>query len=162
LQVLGLTNYSHDPDATALRNCIINDVETAKIALMYAIERLHSFAFVGTFETMRESLASWASMRTLDLHAKAWSSNKQHAFSYDDGEDSDEVCHSRAVQSTPCTTCFAVHALFNLTQVSKHTLYPNMRMLYKLQQQARCLDIPEELCVAATLLLDVVVCCMRA
>lgn len=84
-----MTNYSHDPDASVLRNCIINNNEAAKAALMYAIERLQSFTYVGTFETMRQSLASWASMRGLDLNAKAWSSNKQHAFSYDDGDDSE-------------------------------------------------------------------------
>lgn len=90
LQVLGLTNYSHDPEASVLRNCIINDKASAKAALIYAIERLQTFAFVGTFETMRESLPSWANMRGIDLDSKAWSSNKQHAFSYDDGDDNDE------------------------------------------------------------------------
>lgn len=93
LQVLGLTNYSADPDATVLRNCIINNKETAKVALLYAIERLQTFAYVGTFETMRESLASWASMRGLNMSTLSWSSNKQHAFSYDDGDEQehDEV-----------------------------------------------------------------------
>lgn len=81
-----------------LRNCIIKDRAAAKAALLYAIERLRTFAYVGTFETMRESLSSWASMRGLDLQTKAWSSNKQHAFSYDDSEgDDNEVCE--------CSTC---------------------------------------------------------
>jgi hypothetical protein len=106
LQVLGLTNYSHDPEATVLRNCIINDKASAKAALMYAIERLQTFAFVGTFETMRESLSSWASMTGLNLTSKAWSSNKQHSFSYDDGEDQDEV---RVLLSTPSPPS-ALHA----------------------------------------------------
>jgi hypothetical protein len=113
LQVLGLTNYSRDPDATVLRNCIINDVETAKAALMYAIERLQTFAYVGTFETMRESLASWASMTGLDLYSKAWSSNKQHAFSYDDDGDEEVcvcVCQSYADQS-PYILCTHTYLL---------------------------------------------------
>lgn len=92
LQVLGLTNYSRDPEASTLRKCIREDDTTARLAVDYAKERLRTFMHVGTFEGMREHLSAFANKMGIDLDDKAYSSNKQHAFSYDsDPEDAEKA-----------------------------------------------------------------------
>eukprot|EP00892_Ulva_mutabilis_P010571 jgi/Ulvmu1/7887/UM004_0118.1 len=83
LQVLGLTNYSSDPEAGTLRKCMHDDPVAARLAVDYAKERLRTFTHVGTFEGMREHLSAFASKMGIDLDSHAYSSNKQHAFSYD-------------------------------------------------------------------------------
>jgi hypothetical protein len=90
-QVLGLTNYSTDPAASALRNCIRTDRPSAKLALAFAKERLGTMWHLGTYETLRPSLASLASSLGADVDAVAYKSNTAHAFSYDGGEEG-EVC----------------------------------------------------------------------
>jgi hypothetical protein len=102
MQVLGLTNYSRDPQATELRNCIVNDHQAAELALEYAIQRLKTFAHVGTFEAMRESLSSFASRIGKNLSDLAWSSNKMHAFSYDEGDEDDPVWFWLALVASAC------------------------------------------------------------
>ena len=92
MQVLGLTNYSRDPEAGTLRKCMRDDTVTARMALDFAKERLAMFTHVGTFEGMREHLSAYASKMGIDIDSYAFSSNKQHAFSYDaDPEDADKV-----------------------------------------------------------------------
>lgn len=92
LQVLGLTNYSRDPEAGTLRKCIREDEVAARLAVDYAKERLRTFTHVGTFEGMREHLSAYASKMGIDIDSPAYSSNKQHAFSYDsDPEDAEKV-----------------------------------------------------------------------
>ena len=75
-----------------LRKCMRDDTEVARMALDFAKERLRTFTHVGTFEGMREHLSAYASKMDIDIDTQSYSSNKQHAFSYDaDPEDADKV-----------------------------------------------------------------------
>lgn len=100
-QVLGLTNYSTDPAAAALRRCIRTDRPTAELALAFAKERLGTMWHVGTYETLRLSLASVASSVGIDVDTAAYKSNTAHAFSYDGGEEG-EVCLLAQLTHTLC------------------------------------------------------------
>lgn len=92
VQVLGLTNYSMDPAASELRHCIRHDKPTARLALDFAKERLRGMWHVGTYETLRPSLASLASTFGIDVESLAYKSNTAHAFSYDGGDEPEAVC----------------------------------------------------------------------
>jgi hypothetical protein len=93
VQVLGLTNYSMDVHASQLRHCIKHDGLTAELALSFAKDRLRNMWFVGTYETLRQSLAAVASTMKIDLSNLAFRSNSPHAFSYDGGEADEKACH---------------------------------------------------------------------
>lgn len=103
-QVLGLSNYSRDAEAGMLRKCIRDDVATARLAVDYAKERLRTFMHVGTFEGMREHLSAFASKMGIDIDQKAYSSNKQHAFSYDSDPEDAEKVHPSIHQHAPLAT----------------------------------------------------------
>lgn len=70
-----------------MRKCIRQDKGTARLAVDFAKERLRTFMHVGTFESMREQLSAFSTKMGIDIDDKAYSSNKQHAFSYDSEPD---------------------------------------------------------------------------
>ena len=89
--MLGLTNYSTDPAASELRACMQSDREAAQLALELVKARLRSMWRVGTFERLRESLAAVAVGMDIDVSSTAYRSNVAHAFSYDGGNDDEQV-----------------------------------------------------------------------
>lgn len=115
VQVLGLTNYSMDPEASELRHCIMRDRKTAEIALDFAKERLRGMWHVGTYETLRPSLTSLAASLGSDVGGVAYKTNNAHAFSYDGGTADGEV------RSHSCSPFVAGHEGVRKVAASKHT-----------------------------------------
>ena len=117
MQVLGLSNYSTDPSAADLRQCIKTDQPTAHLALDFAQKRLRSMWHVGTYENLRPSLASLATSWGVDVTGSAYRSNTAHAFSYD-GEGEDDKARSLArsdcVTAPKRSACFAHESLHEL------------------------------------------------
>ena len=93
-QVLGLTNYSHDPNASLLRSCIRTDLESQSLALDFAKDRLREMLHVGVFERLHVSLATLATAVGISIDQTSYKTDTAHAFSYDVSEKSDKVvCH---------------------------------------------------------------------
>lgn len=86
MQVLGLTNYSHDPQADQLRACLIEDPAAQRIGVDFAKERLKGMMHVGVYERLKDSLSGLAHALGRTASSPTWKSETKHAFSYDDDD----------------------------------------------------------------------------
>jgi hypothetical protein len=88
LQVLGLTNYSHWPQAPQLRACLFGRPEVRRELLDVAEKRLSKFAHVGTTGRLRDSVEAAAAAIGAPLLGSAFSpgSDDQSAATTLEGE----------------------------------------------------------------------------
>ena len=83
LMLLGLTNYSHWPEAKPLRSCFFEDKKARARLLSIAKERLRSMLHVGLTEDLDLSVASLAAGLGKKLSNRAYKGVPKNMFSYD-------------------------------------------------------------------------------
>ncbi|KAK9810315.1 hypothetical protein WJX72_008465 [[Myrmecia] bisecta] len=72
LQVLGVTNYSHLPEAASIRSCASQDAASLAVLGQLAQKRVDGFVHVGLMDMLDESIASLAATLKMDLTGSSW------------------------------------------------------------------------------------------
>lgn len=72
LQVLGLTNYSIDPQHGYLRACFKQDAPSRRLLLDFAKSRVANFSHVGTTDRLYDSIVSLAGSLGKSMYGPAW------------------------------------------------------------------------------------------
>jgi len=84
LQILGLTNNSHWPGASELRQCYFEDAETHDALVDHAKHRLRALDHVGLTEQLDDSVASLAASLGRKFNDTAYKSAPKTAFMFEE------------------------------------------------------------------------------
>lgn len=90
MQLLGLTQYSHWEEASALRSCVRSSAAIRFKLLKAAQLRLRSLAHVGITEELDLSIATLAASLSISLNTTSWQAMAKQAFSYETDDSVDE------------------------------------------------------------------------
>lgn len=110
MQVLGLTSYSHWPEAAQLRECVRKHPDSQQQLQRLAEDHIRAMLHVGLMEELHLSMASLASTLGIKLNGSTWKPVTANAFSYEDDQAKQESQEVEAARARLQNLTLALHS----------------------------------------------------